>query len=54
LLVPPDAPTWFSVGFLVAVVVTTAIWYALVAVAMYLGLFCSIILNTLRSLGHRF
>ncbi len=34
VLVPPDAPSWFSVGFLVAVVVTTAAWYALVAVTM--------------------
>jgi threonine/homoserine/homoserine lactone efflux protein len=34
VLVPPGAPVWFSVGFLVAVVVTTAVWYALVALAM--------------------
>ena len=34
VLVPPDAPAWFSVGFLVAVVVSTAVWYALVAVTM--------------------
>jgi threonine/homoserine/homoserine lactone efflux protein len=34
VLVPPDAPAWFSVSFLVAVVVSTAVWYALVAVLM--------------------
>lgn len=34
VLVPPDAPDWFSLGFLVAVVATTALWYGLVAVTM--------------------
>ncbi len=34
VLVPPDAPGWFSGGFLVAVVASTAIWYGLVAVTM--------------------
>jgi len=34
VLVPPDAPAWFSLGFLAAVVVTTAGWYGLVAVTM--------------------
>jgi threonine efflux protein len=34
VLVPPDAPTWFSIGFLIAVVVSTAVWYALVAMMM--------------------
>jgi threonine/homoserine/homoserine lactone efflux protein len=34
VLVPPDAPPWFSGGFLVAIVVTTAAWYGLVAVTM--------------------
>lgn len=34
VLVPPDAPPWFSVGFLVAVVGSTAAWYALVAVTL--------------------
>jgi threonine/homoserine/homoserine lactone efflux protein len=34
VLVPPDAPAWFSVSFLIAVVVSTAVWYALVAVLM--------------------
>jgi threonine efflux protein len=34
VLVPPDAPPWFSLGFLVAVLVTTAGWYGLVAVTM--------------------
>jgi threonine/homoserine/homoserine lactone efflux protein len=33
-LVPPDAPVWFSSGFLVAIVVSTWGWYTLVAVAM--------------------
>lgn len=32
VLVPPDAPAWFSTGFLVAILVTTAAWYGLVAV----------------------
>jgi threonine efflux protein len=34
VLVPLDAPPWFSIGFLVAVIVSTAAWYALVAVTM--------------------
>ena len=34
VLVPPDAPGWFSLGFLVAVVASTAVWYGLVAVTM--------------------
>jgi threonine/homoserine/homoserine lactone efflux protein len=34
VLVPADAPSWFSVGFLIAIVATTASWYALVAFLM--------------------
>jgi threonine efflux protein len=34
VLVPPDAPPWFSLGFLTAVLITTAGWYGLVAVTM--------------------
>ena len=34
VLVPPDAPAWFSTGFLVAILATTAAWYGLVAVMM--------------------
>ena len=34
VLVPPDAPTWFSGGFLVAILVSTAAWYGLVAIMM--------------------
>lgn len=33
-LVPPDAPAWFSASLLATVIVTTAGWYALVAVMM--------------------
>ena len=34
VLVPPDAPSWFSISFLAAVLITTAAWYALVAITM--------------------
>ena len=34
VLVPHDAPSWFSMAFLVAVLATTALWYVLVAVTM--------------------
>jgi threonine/homoserine/homoserine lactone efflux protein len=34
VLVPPDAPPWFSLGFPAAVIVTTAGWYTLVAITM--------------------
>ena len=34
VLVPADAPGWFSSAFLLAVILTTAIWYVLVAVTM--------------------
>jgi threonine/homoserine/homoserine lactone efflux protein len=34
VLVPPDAPPWFSLGFLAAILMSTAGWYALVAVTM--------------------
>lgn len=37
VVVPPDAPLWFSVGLLAAVVVSTASWYALVATTMSAG-----------------
>ena len=32
--VPPDAPVWFSACLLVAIVLTTASWYTLVALTM--------------------
>ena len=34
VLVPSDAPAWFSVGLLLTIVATTAGWYAVVAVTM--------------------
>jgi threonine/homoserine/homoserine lactone efflux protein len=34
VLVPPDAPGWFSVGFLALIVGSTATWYTVVAVMM--------------------
>jgi threonine/homoserine/homoserine lactone efflux protein len=34
VLVPTDAPAWFSTGLLVLIVATTATWYTLVAVTM--------------------
>ena len=34
VLVPTDAPAWFSGGFLIAIVATTAAWYGLVAVML--------------------
>jgi threonine efflux protein len=34
VLVPPEAPAWFSTSLLAAVIVTTASWYVLVAVTM--------------------
>ncbi len=34
VLVPPNAPAWFSGGFLVDILVSTWVWYALVAVTM--------------------
>jgi threonine/homoserine/homoserine lactone efflux protein len=37
VLVPPGAPAWFNAGLLLTVVLTTACWYVLVAVAMSSG-----------------
>ena len=34
VLVPTDAPAWFSVGLLLTIIATTAGWYALVAATM--------------------
>ena len=34
VLAPPDAPSWFGVGLLVTVIVTTASWYVLVAITL--------------------
>jgi threonine/homoserine/homoserine lactone efflux protein len=34
VLVPPDAPFWFSACLLAAIVMTTASWYTLVALTM--------------------
>jgi threonine/homoserine/homoserine lactone efflux protein len=34
VLVPADAPNWFSVGLLLAILVTTGGWYTLVALAL--------------------
>ena len=34
VLVPPDAPSWFSVALLLAILVTTGGWYTLVALAL--------------------
>jgi threonine efflux protein len=34
VLVPQDAPAWFTLGFLAAIVVSTATWYVLVAYTM--------------------
>ena len=39
VLAPPDAPFWFSGCLLVAIVVTTASWYTLVALTMSTDLF---------------
>jgi threonine/homoserine/homoserine lactone efflux protein len=37
LLVPPGAPAWFTPGLLISVVVSAALWYALVAFTMSTG-----------------
>ena len=34
VLVPPDAPAWFSIGLLLIVIASTGCWYAFVAVAL--------------------
>ncbi|MGE3270279.1 MAG: LysE family translocator [Chloroflexota bacterium] len=38
VLVPADAPSWFSLTFLVAVIVSTAFWYTLVVLTMSSGI----------------
>ncbi len=37
LLVPPNAPAWFTPGLLVSIVVSAGLWYTLVAVTMSTG-----------------
>ena len=51
VLAPPDAPFWFSGCLLVAIVVTTASWYTLVALTMSTDLIARVRASRARSDG---